>query len=182
VELINPTIGGPQHYLLGEKRKYIIDYNEYPYKRYFLYHTSLGGYDTLRATGIGKTKYSQDRTVAKKTYLKEYAAAFNINREIFIEGSQKITCNSGWILSLDDLDAWLDMLYSDEVYEIISGKLYPVNFTSSDTPEYSDEHVPDPAYNFNFEYERSTAETTYIIGTGYTPPPIEPIDPTGIIE
>jgi hypothetical protein len=117
----------------------------------------------LRATGIGKTLYTQERTIIKKTYLKEFDAAFNIEKQATIKGSEEISCNSGWILSLEELDAWLDMIHSDEVYEIIAGKLYPIGFTSVDSPEISDD--PAPAYNFDFKYKRNAQETSYMVGS-----------------
>jgi hypothetical protein len=147
---------------LSEVRKYYLDYNEYQNEKNFLYRTSLGSYDTLRATGMNETSFSQDRTFINKTYLKEFELAFHIKRQGFVEDAEKVKCNSGWITEIDELDAWLDLINSDDVYEIIDGKIYPVIITSTDTPQYSSD--PAPAYVVEFEYERTEHDTSYMVG------------------
>lgn len=148
--------------VLSEKRTYQVDLTEYQNSREFLFLNSLGGYDTIRTTGIGEYEGTQERTFITSPYPKEFAAAFRMKKQVFVLGNDKMKVNSGWLTS-SQVDWLQDMLLSEEVYEIKNSKLYPVVITSTSGPKKTDEQSP--AYFVEFEYEYSSHESTFTIGT-----------------
>lgn len=148
--------------LLSEKFHFDIDRNEYPNKRYFRFLNSLGGFDDVMTTGIGEFELAPERTVITCPYPKVFNTAFQMKKNIFISGAQKMKVNTGW-KTKEEIDWLQDMMLSEEVYEVINGDLYPIVITSTSGPKYVDEQSP--AYFMEFEYERSAHDTTYAAGT-----------------
>jgi len=147
--------------VISEKFTYEVDLTEYPNTRYFRFLNSVGGYDTVRTTGIGEFELAPERAFITSPYPKEFDAAFKQKKNIFISGTQKMKVNTGW-KNKEEIDWLQDFMLSEEVYEIIDGKLYPIVITSTSGPKYVDEQSP--AYFMEFEYERSTHDTTYATG------------------
>lgn len=147
---------------ISEKRTYIVDLTEYPNTLEFLFLNSLGGYDTVRTTGIGELEPTQERTFVTCAYPKEFDVYFKQKKQVFVDGAQKMKVNSGW-LTIEQYNWLQDFFLSDEVYEIKNSKLYPVVLTSQSATKATDEQSP--AYFVEFEYEYSAHESTFVPGT-----------------
>ena len=137
--------------ILSEKRSYIIDYTEHRNVRYYIFMNSLGGYDTLRTTGIGEYESPVERTIISRAYPKEFDAAFQQKKQIFTSGTKKMKVNSGWISS-EQAEWLMDMFLSEEVYEVKGDALFPIVMASTSGPKVIDEQTPKCFVEFEYEY------------------------------
>lgn len=143
---------------ISESRTFIVDTTEYPNFRQFLFKNSLGGYDSLRITGIGEFEQAEERAFITESYPKEFSVAWKQRKQVSLTGSIKMKVNSGW-KTKEEIDWMQDFMLSDEVYEIIDDKIFPVVITSTSGPKHTDEQTP--AYFMEFEYERSHQDNTW---------------------
>lgn len=126
---------------LTESRTYYIDRSYQPWQRHLLFVNSLGGWDTLRLTGKGQETLS----VAQNTAIVERSPTADPEtpelRIISIEGERSMTVSTGFFRremerSLRYLD---ELLLADEVYLVTERGHLPVQLTTSQLTDVSDD-------------------------------------------
>jgi len=125
VESYEVEIGISPSDIRSAKHTYIIDNDYYPNRREFIFRNPLGGYDTFVATGKAETISEYEPEIIDE--LTWYNASGNARKILRTTFGETIECNSGFV-SKDITAAMPQFFESDDVYEIVSGKLYPVGF------------------------------------------------------
>lgn len=112
---------------VSSKHTYIIDENHYPYRREFIFRNPLGGYDTFVTTGQASNEAEYEiETNINVPWYGATGPAKKIHQSNYTE---TIQCHSGPV-SAETMAALPMFFLSDDVYEIISGKRYPIEFDS----------------------------------------------------
>ena len=111
---------------VSEIRTFIIDQNEYPQVRTFIFKNSFGVFDTFTCTGTLKTT---DK-VTGDTYEVWDGNAFK-NKAFNIQNNREYQLNTGWLQG-KETRLWLtELLMSEEVYLITGSTLLPVVLNNS---------------------------------------------------
>jgi hypothetical protein len=138
---------------VSEALTFILDNKYYSDTRQLLFRNSLGAFDTIMLKGIGKKEYNFERETADKSRDLSSAETVTVGTPDRITwratSRRKVTANTGWI-TRQELDWLNELMESTEAYEVISGKLYPVNMLSDKVT-----HTPDNEYlhSATIEYE-----------------------------
>ncbi|MCU0336343.1 MAG: DUF5977 domain-containing protein [Sediminibacterium sp.] len=110
---------------ISEVRTFTLDERYYRNDRYIVFSNSLGGYDTMRVTGVGRetlkvTKQSGEREL-ESNYLPSSSDIFVTG----IEGRPETTINTGFLDA--DATAYLaEILFSEDIYILTKDGLVPV--------------------------------------------------------
>lgn len=137
--------------LLLAKRRYYFDWRYQPYRREFIFSNSyIGAYDTIRFTGQAELSWENDTYTTEQ---RVYDDQLKQIRQARGELSDTFTVSTGWI-SKAVLDYLEEFILSEDRYEIINDKLYPVFITSSKIA-----HRVDGDYNYQVEFEMKRSFT-----------------------
>lgn len=151
--------------VISEVRKYYLDNTYYKQKRYFIFQNSWGGFDTLRAVGIGESKANYEREDIKKILPDKFTSK---NHEIENNSQSETriyTVNIGILNNISgnseakDWENYLRQLeLSKKRFEIISGKIVPIRATNNDVPLHRDDIK---IYDYVFSYTRAFYDESF---------------------
>ena len=127
---------------------YTLDNKHYQQRREFIFRNPLGGYDTFIATG--SAEYSAEYTPENIQVLPWFGITGNSRKTIRTGYEETIVCNSGF-LALETFEASPQFFLSDDVYEIIKGKRYPIIFQQQTIIRHTDKHGLH-AFQFSYMY------------------------------
>lgn len=136
--------------------EFVLDRTLYPNQRFFIFRNSLGGYDSVRCTGetIKETEVNR-LTVERIT--QDFSVMDPPRRQIFAKEMQKYSANTGFITKLES-EYLRDFFLSNEIYEFIENRLYPVLVLSTSLKVHKDN---DYLYYREFEYARAYEDVNY---------------------
>ena len=137
---------------ISESRIFLFDEDVYENQRQFIFRNSFGCYDVVRFTGQCDTGIEYDRAGGNLVVTEEVTAFNAPGRTFSVNESQRMKTSSGWLSRAGKMHL-RDMMRSDEVYEIIDGKLYPVTITSTKAQSFVSDSVT--LYSIDLEYDRS---------------------------
>jgi len=142
---------------ISEIRTFRMDYANHEEVRQFLFRNSLGGYDTLRTTGIVSSDLEHERTTLQKVLGPDFTEADHQVAAGSVSEVQTYKANTGW-KSREDI-AWIrDFLLSKQVYQLVVGKLIPIVITSPQAHQATDR---EDLYSIDFEYRRAFRSEFY---------------------
>ncbi len=121
----------------SEERTYIIDNFVYESERFFLYKTSLGGYDTIRAIGEADKSSKIDYDLSEKILRSDYTTSDGQKRKGNISFNDEYQVSTGPI-DKDTKESLQDLLISEDVHVIISEKFISVEVTNKDEDIFSE--------------------------------------------
>ena len=136
--------------------EFVLDRTLYPNQRFFIFRNSLGGYDSVRCTGetIKETEVNR-LTVERIT--QDFSVMDPPRRQIFAKEMQKYSATTGFITKLES-EYMRDFFLSNEIYEFIENRLYPVLVLSTSLKVHKDN---DYLYYREFEYARAYEDVNY---------------------
>ena len=150
---------------LTEKRIYYLDSTFYKQTRFFIFENSLGGFDTMRATGIATAKANYTRTQVSMLLPVYYTSKDREVMQVNQEESRKFTVNFGIMNNISgDLYAqdWKNYArqieLSEKAYEVINGRTVPVLFNTDEVELHSDNSR---IYDLVLTYERAFIDNAY---------------------
>jgi len=142
---------------LSEVRSFYIDERFYRNSRYLIFSNSLGGYDTIRTTGISKDTLKIVRQSGERELESNYLPS---SSDIFItgiEGRPELSVNTGFLDA--DMTAYLsEILLSEDVYVLSKDGLVPVMLVD-DALITNEDNVDLTSRNLTFTYGKK--ETAY---------------------
>ncbi len=142
---------------ISEIRTYIIDYTPFAYPRYFLFLNSLGGYDTLRTTGVQENSLEYERQSVTKALMPDFTTRDHELSSFLVGENVIYKSNTGW-RTLEEM-AWLrDFMLSKQVFLINYNVLVPMVITSTSVHQKTDGVE---LYYMEFEYRRSYISELY---------------------
>ena len=136
--------------------EFILDRTVYPNQRFFIFRNSLGGYDSLRCTGETIKETDVDRFTVERI-IPDFSVMDPPRRQILARETQKYTTNTGFITKLES-EYLRDFFLSNEIYEFIENRLYPVLVLSTSLKVHKDN---DYLYCREFEYARAYEDVNY---------------------
>jgi hypothetical protein len=142
---------------ISELRTFKIDRNYYENTRYFLFLNSLGGYDTLRATGNQEDSLEYTRTDIDKTLPDSFEYMDHENATGFVKEILTYKANTGWI-NREQLSWLREFFLSKQVFQINGDKLMAVVVSSTKVLQRVDKEY---LYSLEFEYRRSFESEFY---------------------
>ena len=111
--------------IISEVRTYKLVQDIHPYSRYFMFLNSLGGYDTVRTTGISSKSAKFSRQEVEKFLPANYSRQSRQFATSDVASQNEYDVSSGHV-SKRYADYLQDMLISQDVYEIVRGRRVPV--------------------------------------------------------
>jgi hypothetical protein len=142
---------------ISEIRTYVMDTLAHENVRYFLFLNSLGGYDTLRITGDQEDLLEYSRTSVKKILGDAFTEKDHQTKPSHIRERKRYTANTGW-KTKEDI-AWIrDFFLSKQVYLLNTGKLIPVEITTTEALQRKDRSE---MYSIQFDYQRAYTSEYY---------------------
>lgn len=123
--------------VISEVRTYVIDLYKKPSTRYFMFLGSLGSFETIRATGLGKRMASFDREIVQKHISADYSSS-DSQFEVMNPSKQIDHEFSTGFVSKDEADYFQDMLLTTQFYDITSGKRVPLRILTDSAPIATD--------------------------------------------
>jgi len=153
--------------ILTEIRTFVQDYNPYENIRYFLFLNSLGGWDTLRVTGLQEDGIELTRKEVFKILGSDFTNHDHQIAHSSVKERKTYTANTGW-KPKQDLSWIRDFLLSKQIYQIIAGKLVPVIVTSTSVIQNKDQV---DLFSISFEFHRAFQNEFYsrqITGAEFT--------------
>ena len=132
--------------LLDFQHTFIIDESYSPYRRQFLFRNFAGAFDTIVTTGQASSEVAYEYEVVNTPFWPGAAVANQKN--IRTTQEESIKCNTGHVSK--DLLAYLPEFFgSEEVYEILDGKLIPIVFNNQTILRSRDKSG---LYHVDFDY------------------------------
>jgi hypothetical protein len=142
---------------ISEIRTYAMDTLIHENVRYFLFLNSLGGFDTLRITGDQEDSLEYSRTSIKKILGDAFTEKDHQTTASNILERKRYSANTGW-KTKEDI-AWIrDFFLSKQVYLINTGKLVPVEITTTEALQRKDRSE---MYSIQFDYQRAYTSAYY---------------------
>ncbi|MBT3244819.1 MAG: hypothetical protein HN352_16860 [Bacteroidetes bacterium] len=142
---------------ISEIRNFAMDTLIHENVRYFLFLNSLGGFDTLRITGDQEDSLEYSRTSIKKILGDAFTEKDHQTTASNILERKRYSANTGW-KTREDI-AWIrDFFLSKQVYLINTGKLVPVEITTTDALQRKDRSE---MYSIQFDYQRAYSSAYY---------------------
>jgi len=138
---------------VSEALTFVLDNKYYADTRQLIFRNSLGAFDTLLLKGVGQKEHTFERETADKSRdlsSAETATVGTPDRITWnVSGRRKVNASTGWI-SREELDWLNELMEATEVYELISGKLYPVNIQNEKITHSADNEF---IHSATIEYE-----------------------------
>lgn len=142
---------------ISEVRTFILDYGPYEYKRYLFFENSLGGWDTVRATGIQEDGIELSRTEVSRVLGSQFTPAQHHQVTAQVLETKTYKLNSGW--KTKEEISWLrDLLLSKKVYQIVGGLLVPIVLTTTKVLQRVDQQ---DLYSLSIEFSRAYRNAFY---------------------
>lgn len=143
---------------ISEIRKFTLDYTSYEeVPRQFLFLNSLGGFDTLRITGEVEDNLDYQRSSITKVLGADFTELDHQATAGSITESRIHKANTGW-KTREDI-AWIrDFFLSKQVYQLVVGKLVPVEILTTQARQRMDR---EDLFSIDFEYRRSYRSEHY---------------------
>jgi len=148
---------------LTEERIYTIDNLPYQENRYFVFLNSLGGFDTLRCTGVFEKNPEYKRNQVTKLLNFDFTHSSPEVVDININESQNYKASTGW-LALSGVsgkqmaDYLRELFLSPAVWQFTTAGLERIKITSGDVLIDNDNMN---LYSLNFEYRKSFSDNLY---------------------
>ena len=120
---------------------YDIDYRHYNRPRYFIFKNEYGVFDTFRFTGDAETNFSSTRQRISLALPIDFTTKHGKDYNQTLSQNKPIKVKSGLLDSKTELHRCLELIMSEEVYEIIGGKLYPVFIMTDSGDLYNDNNT-----------------------------------------
>ncbi len=139
-------IGLATNDIRSNKISYLLDQSYYVNRREFIFRNPLSGYDTFIATGSAQITADYQPEIIN--VLPWWGITGNGRKTIRTTFDETVECNSGFV-SAQTMEAMPQFFESEEVYEIIAGKLYPIGFPQQSVIRHSDKKG---LYYFTFSY------------------------------
>lgn len=130
------------------KYTYILDELPYPDRREFIFRNSLGGYDTFISKGQAEASSQYSPEIINVASW--WGVTGKAKKTIRTDYDETVKCFSGFV-SAAQMAAMPEFFESDDAYEIINGKLYPITFPEQDIVRQTDKNG---LLSFEFEYAR----------------------------
>jgi hypothetical protein len=147
----------PENAAVSDTFEFVIDSKAYTQQRWFLFRNSFFAYELFRSTGITETTLEYDRE-QEDLAIEAEESSFNAPvTQFYARETQKVKASSGWV-SKEMKNFLREFMLSNEIYEIIDGKFYPVVITSKKTSLFKDR---DNNYALEFEYSRAYSDTSF---------------------
>lgn len=144
--------------VMSDIKTFVVDHTYYRNEHYFIFRNSLGGYDTLRCTGVLKYKPEFER----ETFTNDDDETSTV--QVLME--QVYEANTGSLTS--DMALWMnDFMLSKEVYWLRENVAHKIVVTSKKKTVISD---TDRRFNIEFEFSLAAKDkyhSTPEIGTGF---------------
>jgi hypothetical protein len=155
---------------ISERRQYILDNSYNHYTRYFLFHNSLGGFDTLRTTGKASLSMAIEKEVSQKIINHNYDVE---EGELFISDvsyNDEYEVSTGFI-SQTYLSYLKDMLISKAVFMVENGERIPIIIDARSVKLYEE---GDSVFylRFKFRIGYSNRVLTTILNDSLKPCPV----------
>lgn len=152
---------------ISEIRKYYLDEEYYQFSRYFLFRNSLGGFDTLRTTGLAATSMDYERTTVTRPVPTGYTDKTHGIQNVNTSEKKTFKANTGWLNEFQ-LDWVYDFLISPQLYQVVGSILIPVVVISNTVIQSKDaSHLR----AIEFDYSRSLVNecfTREIVGATFS--------------
>ena len=137
---------------VSQIRSFELNERFYRNERYLVFSTSLGGYDTLRVTGVGRDTLKTTRQKGERELENNYLPTAS---EIFVTGvtgELELAVNTGFLDA--DTTAYLsEILLSEDIYVVTKHGLVPISFVD-DTLLLSEDNVDITSRTFTFTYSK----------------------------
>lgn len=117
--------------------RFIVDYQQLPYRRYFAYQNSLGAFDCITTYGKGSAELQRFYDQAERILPSYYSPTdaqfvdFNISRQ------RQFDVASGW-QELSDLIRWDDFYCASVRYQVTASKAIAIGLTSKQIKQEKD--------------------------------------------
>lgn len=157
IEMIEIHISDQADERISEFRYYTYDYGYHENSREFFFLNSLGGWDTVRTTGQAINELEYERTNINKVLNYDFTEKDRQISQLKPSETKIFKVNTGW-KSEDDVDWLRDLLLSTETYQIIYGKLVPINIISKKIFQKRDNSK---LFFLEFEYQRAFTNEFY---------------------
>lgn len=119
------------------------------YDRYFVFRNSLGGYDTIRATGEKNSEVKISAETGIYNDASEFTAGARERLKIVSESQDIHTVDLGYTDDYEEAMWRTELLISEDVYELVNSALVPIVITTDSIAKYSDFA---PLYSAPIEY------------------------------
>ncbi len=116
---------------------YSVNYRYTPNERSFLFLNTLGAFETIRFCGETVEEDTYKREYFDQTALAQYNPFSKSKGQILPEIITSDKLNSGWV-SIEEAQWMRDFIFSQEVYEIMGSKHYPVLVTQDKVEVHRD--------------------------------------------
>lgn len=138
----------------------VVDYRPGYEYRQLLYRNSLGGLDTIMLRGSHQDETTYERQQASVTNFPDQYFDRRLKAAVVsIRATETLTikANTGFVPKWK-VDSLRDLFLSEEVYEVMSGRLVPVNIITSKATLYQKD---DNLFSVELEYQRSNPSRHY---------------------
>lgn len=142
---------------VSEIRTFVMDYENHEIIRYFLFRNSLGGFDTLRTTGIGMDGAEYERTDISKVLGEGFTEKDHQDATGSALEVKTFTVNTGWKTD-EDIEWMRDFLLSKQVYQVTGRKLVPIVTTTTKAAIHKDK---EGLFDLDFAYRRAYRNEHY---------------------
>jgi hypothetical protein len=124
--------------LISETRKYRLNTDYFPYKRFLLYLNSLGGFDTLCISGKASMAMDTDEVIAERILPYNHGVSdpdFEVLEKV---GSRQLKVSTGY-KSKEYMDRLQDFLISPAVYLLLNDRHIPVKVRTRNSEIFDEE-------------------------------------------
>lgn len=142
---------------ISETIKYTIETRAFENQRYFLFQNSLGGMDTLRATGIAELGWDLQIQNAEQTLADDYAVTDGQIIQVNSSVQDTMKLSTGFY-SKDYILYLKDFLLSKTRYEILNDKFLPITIDSKKIKILEDKQN---LFALNFEYDYANKDESF---------------------
>lgn len=124
--------------VVSEVRAYELDLDYYPYERYLLYLSSLGGMSVVALTGKAEKSVKMDQEYLEK-YLGHSFEILDLGQQVtYSRGKPSIRFSSGYIVNQTAFERLEDFISSEEFYLLDADRWIPVRVDADRTPIYDE--------------------------------------------
>jgi hypothetical protein len=141
---------------VSEEKEYYIDWNYYEFRREFIFSNSyIGAYENIIFTGRAEENIELENTLFNRMVTDATLKQMQQSRSLIAETFKTST---GWLPSRLMLYWMQEFLHSEDRYEVIGGRIYPIYLVSSKLTRRSD---GEDLFYLEIEYARSWKEEFY---------------------
>jgi hypothetical protein len=141
---------------VSKTMEFILDRTLYPNQRFFIFRNSLSGFDSVRCTGETVKETDLERFTVENIN-PDFSVLNPPRLQLFARETQKYKTNTGFITKLES-EYLRDFFLSNEIYEFIENRLYPVMILSTSLQVHKDNEF---LHFREFEYARAYEDVNY---------------------